>query len=125
MHADQTKLEKGYRFRWSEVPGKGDGFLRYEDGRIVSAALQPKLNPDAPQVILVGKGPRRERSARLLCEQREPIPVYLKRGTNRWEYMGEFSVERWSEEESEISEHARRADRNDVARVIYLRSEVG
>lgn len=46
-------------------------------------------------------------------------------GTNRCEYMGDFSVERWSEEESEIREHERRSARNDVARVIYLRGEVG
>jgi hypothetical protein len=125
MHAEQTRLEKGRCYRWSEVLGKGDGFLRYEDGRIVSAALRPKLNPDAPRVILVGQGPRRERSARLLCEKGDPVAIYLKRGINRWEYVGEFSVERWSEDESEIREHERRAARDDVARVIYLRSEVG
>ena len=80
----------------------GDGFLRYGDDQIVSAALHTDLNPDAPTVILVGRGPRRESSAQLLCEQRLPVAVYLKRGTNRWEFSGDFVVDRWSEAEAEI-----------------------
>ena len=112
---------KGQCYRWSEVPGSGDGFLRYGDGQIVSAALRPDLNPDAPTVILVGRGPRRESSAQLFCEQNVPVSVYLKRGTNRWEYSGKFAVHRWSEAEAEIRKHETRTGRDDIVRVIYLR----
>ena len=110
--------QKGKSYGWGDVPGEGDGFLRYG---IVSAALRPELNPDAPRVVLVGRGPRRQRSAQVLCQQSSPIAVYLKRGTNRWEYAGRFVVERWSEAATEIRQHEKRAGRTDVVRVIYLR----
>ena len=112
---------KGQSYGWSEVPGTGHGFLRHADTQIVSAALRLDLNPDAPSVILVGRGPRRESSAQLLCEQKLPVAVYLKRATNRWEFSGDFVVDRWSESEAEIRKHEARAGRSDVVRVIYLR----
>ena len=108
--------------RWGDVPGNGDGFLRFgDDGHIVVAALHPSLNPDAPHIILVGRGPRREHSARVLCGQSSPVSVYLKRAVNRWEYSGKFVVERWSEMAVEIRKHEQRARRDDVVRVIYLK----
>ena len=109
--------------KWSDVPGNGNGFLRFGDGgKIVAAALQPKLNPEAPFVILVGDGPRRESSAKILCEQSSPMGVYLKRGVNQWEYFGQFVVKHWSESDTEISIHSKRARRNDIVRVIYLKT---
>ena len=63
----------GTYYRWDEVPGKTIGFLRFGDnGRIVTAALQPKRNPDAPYIILVERGPRRERWAQAFCMQSQP-----------------------------------------------------
>lgn len=76
---------KGTYYRWDEVPGKTIGFLRFGDqvtldnGHIVTAALQPKRNPEAPNVILVEKGPRRECWAQAFCIQSQPISVYLTR----------------------------------------------
>jgi len=110
-------------YSWGDVPGNGNGFLRFgADGEIVTAALRPDLNPDAPFVILVGRGPQRERLARILCEQPSPVGVYLKHGTNRWEYRGKFAVERWSESAQEIRKHEQHAGRSDVVRVIYMRA---
>ena len=112
---------KGQIYQWSEVPGVGNGFLRHGDGQILSAALHLDLNPDAPAIILVGRGTQRKASACVLCNQDTPIGVYLFRGTNRWEYAGEFFVERSSEALEEIRKHEARAKRTDVVRVIHLK----
>ena len=81
----------------------------------------PKLNPDAPRVILVGEGNLRKRWASILCEQGSSIQVYLKQRPNCWKYAGTFVVERWSEATQEIQRHELRSGRDDVVRVIYLR----
>lgn len=54
----------GQCYRWSELPGYGHGYLRFEHGRVVCANLKPDLNPDAPRAILVGAGLLREKWAR-------------------------------------------------------------
>lgn len=114
---------KGTCYRWDEVPGRTLGYLRFGDnGHIVTAALQPKRNPDAPYVILVEKGPRRVRWAKALGQQSLPISVYLKRGTHQWEYCGKFAFENFSENLEEIQKHDKRSRRNtNIVRVIHLR----
>ena len=108
-------------YRRDELPGTGHGYLRFDAGRAVCAGLIPKLNPDAPKVILVGEGILREKWARTLCEQTSSIEVYLKQKPNCWKHVGTFVVERWSEATQEIQRHEQRSGREDVVRVIYLR----
>jgi hypothetical protein len=112
----------GQLYPWSELPGTGHGYVRFQHGRIVCANLKPELNPDAPKVILVGHGLLRERWAQTLCDQnrKTPFGVYIKRGTNKWEYAGDFIVESWSESTNEIQRHEEKSKRKDVARVVYL-----
>src|ERR1039458_4336927 len=104
----------GQCYRRDELPGTGHGYLRFDGGRVVCAGLLPKLNPDAPLVILVGEGPLREKWARILCSQDLPIEVYLKRKPNCWEYSGEFEVERRSEAANEIRRHEAPARRDEI-----------
>ena len=114
----------GQCYPWFNLPGQGYGYLRFNNGRAVCAALQPALNPDAPKVILVGEGPLREKWAQILCDQDRniPIDVYLKRGTNKWEYAGEFVVQASTEAVDDIRRHEKKAKRHDVVRVIYLKN---
>jgi hypothetical protein len=45
----------------------------------------------------------------------------MKRATNRWQYVGDFRVERLSTDADEISRYERKADRtNDVSMVLFL-----
>lgn len=109
-------------YRWDDVPGKEISYLRAgNNSEIVSAALKPNLNPDAPKIILVGKGEKIESKAKKLCKQTTPISVYIKRGIHKWEYCGEFVVERFTESEDEIRQHAQRSKRDDIVRIIYLK----
>jgi hypothetical protein len=115
----------GHCYQWSELPGTGHGYVRFKDGRVVCANLKPELNPDAPEVILVGQGPLREKWAKMLCDQDHSIAleVYLKKGVNKWKYEGDFVVENWSEAKEEIQQHETRANRCDVFRIINLRKK--
>lgn len=101
--------------------GSKQAYLPNKGGVVLCACLRTDTNPGAPDVILPGDGPEIQRSSNLLCEQKSAIPVFIKRDINDWEYVGDYVVDRWSESPAEIAEHARRAGRYDVTRVIYMR----
>jgi hypothetical protein len=110
-----TRREIGAR-----VGGDLQSYLPNVGGRVAAACLDPNLNPDAPAVILPGIGPRIEGAADLLLAQGAPVPTFLKRGTNEWEYVGEFRAEHGSRDASELTTHARRSGRSDITRVIHM-----
>jgi HNH endonuclease len=102
------------------VGGSIQSYLPYVRGEIVAVCLKLDTNPDAPFVILAGTGRGIERAANLLCSQRTPVPTFLKHGTNRWEYVGEFVPERCSHDASEIAAHSQKSGRSDITMVIHM-----
>ena len=74
--------------------GDLSSYLPHRDGRVVCGCFRPDLNPDAPDVILPGRGPKIERWARVFATQRDFIPCFVKADTNAWEYVGRFRVRR-------------------------------
>ena len=76
----------------SHLGGSKQSYLPTVAGTVVAACIKPKLNPQAPNVILCGKGPVIAASAAALAKQTEPVPVFIKRGVNRWEFQGKFQV---------------------------------
>jgi len=123
QHMDE--LIRGQCYSRDEIAAQFGGsaveYLPTVKGRVVCACLRPDLNPDAPQVILVGRGPIIEGSADLLCGQRDPIPVFIKQQANEWKFVGHYAVERGSQAAEEIVRHQTAAGRSDVTRVIHLR----
>ncbi len=101
--------------------GSKQAYLPNVGGKVLCACLRLDTNPNAPNVILPGAGPEIQRASGLLCEQSESVPVFIKRGINAWEYVGDYAVERWGENRAEIAEHSRRAGRSDISRIIYMR----
>jgi hypothetical protein len=101
--------------------GSKQAYLPNKGGLVLCACLRTDTNPGAPDVILPGDGPEIRRSSELLCGQKRAIPVFIKRGVNDWECVGDYVVDRWSENPAEIAEHSRRAGRRDVTRVIYMK----
>lgn len=79
-----------------EIAGQLGGgiqdFLPHRESRVVCACLVPEYNPDAPHVVLPGTGPDIMQWANVFAGQREFIPVFLKRATNAWQYVGQFRV---------------------------------
>jgi hypothetical protein len=96
-------------------------YLPNVNGRVVCACLRTDLdyNPDAPHVILPGKGTDIEHWANVLCQQQGPVPTYLKRAVNNWAYVGEFEVERFSQLPEDIAQYEAQTGRV-VTRAIFM-----
>src|SRR5450759_77758 len=89
-------------------------FLPHVEGRVVCACLRSDTNPDAPTVILPGTGSGIESSAWMLLGQASPIPVFMKRCENEWEYIGEYEFESFSRNRDAIAEQKKRSARSDI-----------
>jgi hypothetical protein len=83
-------------------------------------ALTPDYNPEAPRVILPGRGPIIEESAAALVDQRGPVPVYLKRAAGDWEYVGDYEVESSSRLPADIARYEAQTGRA-VTSAIFMR----
>lgn len=102
------------------VGGSLQSYLPNKGGQICCACLNTDFDPDAPHVILPGTGKGIEYAAKLLVSQDEPIPTFIKRKVNEWEYVGMFRVERFSKDFREIRKYARESNRTDITMVIYM-----
>jgi hypothetical protein len=103
----------------------GGGTIEYlpnVEGRIVCACLRTerKFNPEAPRVILPGRGLKRERWANVLCKQRGSIPVYLRRAAHEWKFIGDYEVEDCSTSTANIARYEEQTGRP-VTKVILMR----
>ena len=101
--------------------GEIQTYLPARDGVVTCACLTLRRNPDAPNTILVGQSPRVLERARQLCRQCSTIPVFLKRATSSWEYVGDYGVERCSQESSDLAVYGRLSGRDDLAMVVFLK----
>jgi hypothetical protein len=117
---------KGQYYTREEIAAKHGGssieYLPSVGRRIVCACLRtdPDYNPEAPRVILPGKGPVIQDSAAILTNQTGPIPVYLKRDPNAWEFVGNYEVESCSQSPSDIAKYEAQTGRP-VTMVIFMK----
>jgi uncharacterized protein DUF6697 len=103
-----------------EVGGNPQTFLPHKDGQVVAACLRRDYNPDAPGIILVGSGEGIEQAADMLVAQQSPVPTFIKQGTGDWKYIGEFAVERSSQDAADLEEQTKRSGRDDLTRVVWM-----
>jgi hypothetical protein len=103
-----------------QVGGDLQSYLPLKDGRVVCASLRSDLNPDEPKIILVGNKPKVKYSAELLCNQSSPIPLFIKRDKNKWEYIGLYKVEHFSDSIEDIAYHKKISGRQNLTRIIFL-----
>lgn len=75
-----------------ELGGSIVACLPTQGGRIVAACLSPAFSPQAPRVMLCGKGPRNTELTERLVQQSGPLPVFLKCAPNAWAYQGLYRV---------------------------------
>lgn len=93
---------------------------RTVDGRVTYGAFSLDLNPGAPSTVLPGTGPEIEKWARILAEQNEAIPVFIKKRANEWTYMGHYRCVSLSDDPTEIDAHATKTGRRDISMVLKL-----
>jgi hypothetical protein len=106
------------------VGGSVEEYLPTKDGRVVCGAFRSEDNPDAPMIVLAGKGPKIRRAAQQFSKQTEAVPIFLKRETNRWQYVGRFRVHRASTDAADIARHEKRANRHGtISMVLFLERE--
>lgn len=87
-----TRKEISKKLGGSHVP-----FAPTKDGKVTCLCLDPKRNPNAPEVVLPGTGKGIEQMKDLVIAQRGPFPTFIKKEVNKWEFVGEFSVAEYSD----------------------------
>lgn len=100
---------------------KSGTYLPQSKQTILCGCFTSEKNPDAPEKILVGHGPRIIAKAERLETQGGSIPVFLKRGTNQWAYQGVFEFVRLSRNPADFENEAVIADRCDVIAALIFR----
>ena len=104
----------------AKVGGSMLEYLPCVGKKVVAGCFRLDINPDAPDVILPGNGPRIKQTAQFFVEQKTAVPVFIKRRVSAWQYVGDYRVKRRTFKAKEIKKHAQRARRNNVSSVIYL-----
>jgi hypothetical protein len=82
-------------------------------------------NPNAPTIVLPGFGKLIESSAEIFAAQSIPVPVFLKRRINSWEFVGCYRVTRLSKEPATVSRESTRAGRGGKVSMVLFLEPVG
>jgi len=102
----------------------GDSFIRTKDGVVKGLALRLDMNEAAPEVIVVGKGPRIEASARLFVDSGVSVATYLKRAVDAWEYVGLYRGTSYRTDAETIRRH-RGKRKDEVAGILFTEKSGG
>lgn len=100
--------------------GDTQSYLPISKEAVVCACLTMELNPDAPDIILVGKGKQTVRAAQIFLEQNWTVPLFIKQLENEWEYKGNFRAVSAEKEPGKVALLGARAGRLDVVLALNL-----
>jgi NAD(P)H-hydrate repair Nnr-like enzyme with NAD(P)H-hydrate epimerase domain len=99
-------------------------FLPEVAGRAVATCIDPRLNPEAPELVLIGAGPRTLAAARRFARSGHAVPLFLRLGPHRWWHAGTWRAAALIEGAALIARHAaHRRDR--IAAVMRLAQPSG
>ena len=122
-----TTFERGKTYKRSyiseQLGGGVQDYLPHVGGRITYGAFSLDLNPQAPAVVLPGDGPEIVKCSRVFAEQTEAIPVFIKKRSNEWTYMGEYRCSELIEGAKVIASYAQKTGRKDISMVLKLTRE--
>lgn len=98
----------------------GDNYIRTKDGIVKGLAIDPQRNPNAPGVIIVGKGKTIEARAKLFVKSGVATPTYMKRNINAWEHVGNYRATQYKTDPETIKNHCGVRDPERVAGILFL-----
>ncbi|MDC0612003.1 HNH endonuclease [Vibrio sp.] len=103
------------------IGGQIQGYMGTKSKKIIGVYLELSSNPNAPHEILCGSGRDISKHGLWLSQQFDPVPIFIKRKTNEWEYQGLFTVSSTIEDEAKLKIIQNQAGReNKLSRAIYL-----
>lgn len=116
-------LTLGQRYRRPEIRelvggGSNQSYLPQLNGKILCGCFDPQLNKSAPYEIDAGDTPVVLSGAKILAAGKYPIPVFLKRKSHSWEYVGNFKCTGYSTDKKDLYPNFKR--REDAVLVFYL-----
>jgi len=94
--------------------------LPAKNQQVTCICITKEMNPDAPYIILAGKGSTTARSVGWLVEQETELPVFIKESINNWVYQGQFKVKKCVTGKKKIRKQYRLAGRTDVQTAIEM-----
>ena len=101
----------------------GDSYFRTKNNVVKGLAITTELNPEAPEVIVVGNGVNIRKNARLFLEQQEYVPVYLKQAVNAWKLLGKYKADKYSQDPKTIEKHRQHRPAEKVDGILFLSAE--
>lgn len=101
----------------------GDSYIRTLHNEVKGIAITIKMNPEAPEVIVVGTGPRIKSNARLLLKTNKYVPVYLKQAANQWRFLGNFIATAYATDDETIEKHRNNRARDKVDGILFLSAQ--
>ena len=107
--------------------GNAVDYLPTHDGHVVCGCFTLDHNPEAPNIVIPGTGRIIQREAGQFCSQDYPVPIFIKRNVNEWEYVGDYKAVRHSIDPAEIAAHHKGSitPLDKVTRVIFLQRATG
>jgi hypothetical protein len=97
-------------------------YARREIADVLGGGVQDFL--PHTDVVLPGKGPDIVRWANVFAGQQEFVPVFVKRATNAWQYVGDFKVVERSTNPEQIARWEAVSGRGgEISMILFLASK--
>lgn len=100
----------------------GDSYIRTKNNVVKGLAVTTDKNPEAPEIIVVGTGVRIIANAKLLLEQQQYVPVYVKQAVNSWRYLGTYKADSYSQDPKVIEKHRKHRPSEGIDGILFLSS---
>lgn len=101
----------------------GDSYIRTKNNLVKGLAITTDLNPEAPDIIIVGTGPNVIKNAKLFLEQQQYVPVYVKQSVNLWKYLGNYRADNYSQDPIVIEKHRKNRPIESIDGILFLSSD--
>lgn len=101
----------------------GDSYIRTKNGEVKGLAITPEKNPEAPEIIIVGKGPRITKNAKLLLNYNQYVPLFMKKGVNSWEYKGKFKAMKYDQSHNTVEKYRKHRNSDTVDGILFLKQK--